>query len=35
MGCRAAAFRLHTGALSAFDGFVADVREALKSWVME
>ena len=32
MGGKAAAFRLDTGDLSAFDGFVADVRKTLESW---
>src|SRR5215467_11364779 len=32
MGGKAAAFRLNTGTLGAFDGFVADVRKALASW---
>src|SRR5262249_35223022 len=32
LGRKAAAFRLDTGDLRAFDGFVADVRQALQSW---
>jgi len=35
MGGKAAAYRLDTGALGAFDGFVADVRDALESWGRE
>src|SRR5215471_19367305 len=35
MGGRAAAFRLDTGTLGAFDGFVTDVRKALESWGRE
>ena len=32
MGQKAAAFRLDTGDLRAFDGFVADVHKTLESW---
>lgn len=35
MGRRAAAFRLDTGDTSAFDSFVDEVRDALKSWGRE
>ena len=35
MGRRAAGFRLDTGDISAFDGFVAEVRKKLQSWGRE
>lgn len=35
LGRKAAAFRLDTGEIGAFDGFVKEVREKLKSWGLE
>ncbi len=35
MGQRAVAFRLDTGDVRTFDGFVADVRKALQNWSRE
>jgi NAD(P)-dependent dehydrogenase (short-subunit alcohol dehydrogenase family) len=35
MGRKATAFRLDTGDLRAFEGFVADVRKTLQSWGRE